>query len=278
MMAKTKSANEIILNLEYENLKNELLKKRTELSMLVLQRDELKYVICKNIETKYMLELGSLEYCLYQSECIIMRLKRKVELIQMRINRQEKIDVSAIDKLLDEQFREYQQKLEEKIKKMNEAIERDNGEVLTEQQVKELKKLYRAIVKALHPDLNPNVTKQQIKLFQNAVTAYKNGDLQTLRIINEMISNNHSEDDNTDNIEKMRNELIRLDRMISSINGDIEKIKSEYPYTMKDILFDKEQLNQRKQELKDNIDQCNELVSFYKTKIQNLLGDKPWIN
>ena len=277
-MAKNKSANEIILNLEYENLKKELLKKRTELSMLVLQRDELKYVICKNIETKYMLELGSLEYCLYQSECIIMRLKRKVELIQMRINRQEKIDVPAIDKLLDEQFREYQQKLEEKIKKMNEAIERDNGEVLTEQQVKELKKLYRAIVKALHPDLNPNVTKQQIKLFQNAVTAYKNGDLQTLRIINEMISNNHSEDDNTDNIEKMRNELIRLDRMISSINGDIEKIKSEYPYTMKEILFDKEQLNQRKQELKDNIDQCNELVSFYKTKIQNLLGDKPWVN
>ena len=277
-MAKNKSANEIILNLEYENLKNELLKKRTELSMLVLQRDELKYVICKNIETKYMLELGNLEYCLYQSECIIMRLKRKVELIQMRINRQEKIDVSVIDKLLDEQFREYQQKLEEKIKKMNEAIERGNGEVLTEQQVKELKKIYRAIVKALHPDLNPNVTKQQIKLFQNAVTAYKNGDLQTLRIINEMISNNHSEDDNTDNIEKMRNELIRLDRMISSINGDVEKIKSEYPYTMKDILFDKEQLNQRKQELKDNIDQCNELVSFYKTKIQHLLGDKPWVN
>ena len=277
-MAKNKSANEIILNLEYENLKNELLKKRTELSMLVLQRDELKYVICKNIETEYMLELGSLEYCLYQSECIIMRLKRKVELIQMRINRQEKIDVATIDELLDEQFREYQQKLEEKIKKMNEAIERGNGEVLTEQQVKELKKLYRAIVKALHPDLNPNVTKQQIKLFQNVVTAYKNGDLQTLRIINEMISNNHSEDDNTDNIEKMRDELIRLDRMISSINGDIEKIKSEYPYTMKDILFDKEQLNQRKQELKDNIDQCDELVSFYKTKIQNLLGDKPWVN
>ena len=277
-MAKNKSANEIILNLEYENLKNELLKKRTELSILVLQRDELKYVICKNIETKYMLELGSLEYCLYQSECIIMRLKRKVELIQMRINRQEKIDVSAIDKLLDEQFREYQQKLEEKIKKMNEAIERNNGEVLTEQQVKELKKLYRAIVKALHPDLNPNVTKQQIKLFQNAVTAYKNGDLQTLRIINEMISNNQSEYDNTDNIEKMRDELIRLDRMISSINGDVEKIKSEYPYTMKDILFDKEQLNQRKEELKDNIDQCNELVSFYKTKIQHLLGDKPWVN
>ena len=277
-MAKNKSANEIILNLEYENLKNELLKKRTELSMLVLQRDELKYVICKNIETKYMLELGNLEYRLYQSECIIMRLKRKVELIQMRINRQEKIDVATIDELLDEQFREYQQNLEEKIKKMNEAIERDNGEVLTEQQVKELKKLYRAIVKALHPDLNPNVTKQQIKLFQNAITAYKNGDLQTLRIINEMISNNHSEDDNTDNIEKMRDELIRLDRMISSINGDVEKIKSEYPYTMKDILFDKEQLNQRKEELKDNIDQCNELVSFYKTKIQHLLGDKPWVN
>ena len=35
-------------------------------------------------------------------------------------------------------------------------------------------KLYRKIVKALHPDINPEVTEAQVQLFDNAVAAYKN--------------------------------------------------------------------------------------------------------
>ena len=47
---------------EFEQLKIEVEKLRTELSMLVQERDELLYVECKNIEMMYMLKLGALEY------------------------------------------------------------------------------------------------------------------------------------------------------------------------------------------------------------------------
>ena len=54
--------------------------------------------------------------------------------------------------------------------------------------MRELKKLYHRIVKALHPDLNPNLTQAQLNLFNNAVNAYESGDLNTLSIISVMVS------------------------------------------------------------------------------------------
>ncbi|MFV0558871.1 MAG: hypothetical protein ACK5MW_09610 [Enterococcus sp.] len=107
---------------ELVTLKEEIEKLHTELSMLLLERDELKYVECKNIEMQYMLTLGSLEYKAFELHCATLRLKRKIERIQAKKNRQEKVSVSAIEKLLDDEFAEYQEKLNEQIAKMNAAL------------------------------------------------------------------------------------------------------------------------------------------------------------
>ena len=48
-------------------------------------------------------------------------------------------------------------------------------------------------------------------------------------------------------------------------------IKSEYPYTMKDILEDTEKTEQKKQELENILEQYNELISIYKAKIEEML-------
>lgn len=91
---------------DFQKLKEEIEKLRTELSMLVLERDELRFVICKNIEMEYMLKVGGLEYQAYEAECAFLRLKRKVELIQAKKNRQEKVILSAIEDALDQEFSE----------------------------------------------------------------------------------------------------------------------------------------------------------------------------
>ena len=43
------SSVNVILFPDFEKLKNEVEKMRTELSMLLLERDELQFVICRNI-------------------------------------------------------------------------------------------------------------------------------------------------------------------------------------------------------------------------------------
>ena len=244
---------------------------RTELSMLLLERDELQFVICKNIETEYMLKLGSIEYKAYEAQCAALRLKRKIELIQAKKNRQEKVIISAIEETLDNEFAEYQKQLDEQIDKMNDALKRSKAEVLSDEENKELKKLYRKIVKALHPDINPDVSEAQVQLFDNAVSAYKNGDLGTLRIIGEMVGNNLLPEQHKDAMTQLVEERERLEGLLKSIRESIENIKSDYPYTMKDILEDTERTEQKKQELESILEQYNELISIYKAKIEEML-------
>ena len=52
---------------------------------------------------EYMLKLGSLEYKAYETQCSALRLKRKIDLIQGKLNRQDKIIISQIEEILNEE-------------------------------------------------------------------------------------------------------------------------------------------------------------------------------
>ena len=254
---------------DFQKLKDDVAKLRTELSMLLLERDELQYVICKNIEMEYMLKLGSLEYRVYEAECAVLRLKRKINLLQIKKNRQEKIVISAIEEILDLEFAEYQRKLDEEIEKMNQALERSKCRPLNDEETKELKKLYRKVVKALHPDMNPEVTEAQARLFAHAIEAYENGDLSSLRMICEMVGDNSS--DEQDTASRLSAEAERLRKQLETVRNDIERIKSEYPYTMRDILADSEKTERRKQVLTDILERYKEMAAVYNARIEEML-------
>lgn len=264
-------SNNIIMFPDYKKIKIEVEKLRTELSMLVLERDELQYVECKNIEMLYMLALGSLEYKVYEAQCAVLRLKRKLELIQSKRNRQEKVVLSQIEDTLDTEFTEYQEKLNAQINKMNDAIKRSQAEFLTVEESKELKKLYRNIVKSLHPDLHPELSDAQRTMFENAVTAYKNCDLETLRIISEMVCEPILAEDGKDAMTQLVHEKDRLVAMLQDVKDSIARIKSEYPYTVKEIVRDKEEIATRKAELERILRQYNEVMIAYSTKIREML-------
>lgn len=261
----------IMLFPEFVTLKAEIEKLHTEMSMLLLERDELKYVECKNIEMQYMLTLGALEYKAFELHCAMLRLKRKIELIQAKKNRQEKVSVSAIEKLLDEEFAEYQKKLNDQINKMNAALERGKGEFLSAEETKELKSLYRTVVKALHPDIHPNVSEAQIKLFHNAVTAYENGDLNALRIIKEMVAEPALPEPSENGLTVLMKEKERITKTLDLIKEQIAEIKNSYPYNLKPIVQSEELTAEKKVDLEDTIAQLQEMIEVYKTRIKEML-------
>ena len=261
---------------EFEELKKEVEKLRTELSMLMLERDELRFVICRNIETEYMLKLGSLEYKAFEAQCTYLRLKRKAELLQATRNRQEIMDLKAVEKQLDKEFADFQAKLNAQITKMNEALRLSKCECLSDEDNKELKSLYRKVVRALHPDLNPDVTPEQIELFYHAVDAYKAGDLRSLRAIEVMVSDPVLPDTHEDAMMALIKEHDRLKELLDDINGSIASIKEEYPYTLKEYLDDETKAESRKKELEGLICQYQELISKYEERIKNLLEGTKW--
>lgn len=100
----------IIILPEFEKIKNEVEKLRTEVSMLVLERDELNIAV--------------------------MRFKRKIDLIQAKKNRQEKLNLFEIESTLDKEFVQYKKELNEHISKINKALERSKGKLLSETETK----------------------------------------------------------------------------------------------------------------------------------------------
>ncbi len=265
------SQGTFILFSDFEQLKNEVEKLRTELSMLMLERDSLVYVEAKNLEMRYMLELGAIEYRAYEAQCTVLRLKRKIELIQARKNRQEKIVLPEIDRILDQEFIEYQKALNAKIDEMNAAIERSRLPVLSQEETRELKKLYRRIVKILHPDLNPDLTEAQKELFYHAVTAYENGDLQTLQVISEMLSDPGELDCSETTMVRLAHEKERLRKLLNALQEEIAQIKSQFPFTVKELLQSPEKIAARREELNELIREYQAMISMYQAKIKEML-------
>ena len=261
----------VVLFPEFAALKAEVEKLRAEISMLLLERDELRLVICKNIETAYVLAFGCLEYKAFELNCAILRTKRKIELIQAKKNRQEKVVLSVIEEILDKEFAEFQRQLDEQIDKMNNAIDRCQWHQLTDEETKEIKKLYRSVVKALHPDLHPEVTQMQIQLFQNAVQAYENGDLDSLRIISDMVANPGISEYNESSLVIIAKDKERLTKTLEVIREQIANIKSEYPYTMKELVNDTEQVAEKRAELEDKISELKEVYDLYAARLEEML-------
>lgn len=158
--------------LEMQELKKQIRELKEHIADLMLQRDELRFVICENIKTEYMLTIGQLEYKVYQAYCQYLRLRRKKEMMQACKNRKQPIRIDEIERTLNVEFLEYQQKLDEKIREMKEALNRSKMDLLSPEKTSEIKKKYHMIVKQLHPDLHPSLSDAKKELFYQATEAF----------------------------------------------------------------------------------------------------------
>ena len=118
----------------------------------------------------------------------------------------------------------------------------------------ELKSLYRKIVKRLHPDVHPDPTPREKDLLNQAHEAYKIGDLEKMRWIWEEIIGMDPPEDRFEDSEKGRKQLRKLLKALktrcSLLESEIQRIRSEFPYTMKSFLEDDVAVEERQCELK----------------------------
>ena len=230
--------DEVIKSPEYEKLESEVREKQQELSDILFVHDDLKYVICENIKTEYLSEIGGLEYEVFEKFCEFLRLRRKKELIQAKINRNEKADLAKIEQQLKKEFADYQEQMQKRLEDIYIAKITSEGPALTGKELKEFKSIYRNIIKKLHPDLNPNVDENSKDLFEKAVAAYQDGDLEMLKVLLELTKLSETETTKIDesSIAGLRARKDHLEKLIEKVKADIENIKQTTPYIWKYFL------------------------------------------
>jgi len=262
--------NEIAKNPEYDNLLSLIQQLEKELAELVYDRDKLIYHLCPKLQTEYMLSIGKLEYAVFEYQCKILKSKRKIDIIQAFLNREQSYNIAEIEKQLDKEYQEYTKKLIEKQKEIESARLKNSsyGKTLTDEEASELKKMYTLIVKKLHPDINPNITEEQHAQFVDAVNAYKNANLSKLKIIYLLLEKTTV----TETVNSMDKLITRKELLLNEkeyLLNEIQNIKETFPYTVKDLL-------QNEAEMKNKIDELSNQLTEYQEKyniIENRLKD-----
>lgn len=135
-----------------------------------------------------------------------------------------------------------------------------------------VKELYRRIVKRLHPDINPNITEREKELWNMAQRAYKEWDVETLEKIYDEINEADVDDlpDTEESLEKLEELIERLEKRRQELIAEIERIKSEFPYTEKDLLENEEAVAKIQDELNAKIEEHEEIIKMLCERLSEL--------
>ncbi|MCR5026349.1 MAG: hypothetical protein K6A34_02755 [Methanobrevibacter sp.] len=239
----------------------EVTKLKEKLTQLIFEYDHLIDQVCPEIERDYVLEFGMSEYELYKIELEIDKLKRKLQLIQIEINNENEVNLDKIEEKLNEEFDEYEKQLQAQIDEIK-LLENTDVRKLSESETKKIKKIYRMLIKRLHPDLHPNLSYLEISLFYKATNAFKKGDLKELESVVALLP-----DESVEEISEIDN----LKELVKYYEDKIAEVKSEYPYNKKELLSNKKSIEDYKKMIMDLIEDRKEDVEKLENKINNLI-------
>jgi hypothetical protein len=261
---------------DYERHRREIRALKRELADLLLEQHELEFHGRKNIEAEYMAKIGVLEYKAFELQCKELRLKRKHELIVQDAGSLELVELSRIDARLIREFSEGNEKLSESMGRMNAVLARGAAPGGADA---ELRRLYSALLKKLHPDLNPVQNEATEALFSDAIIAYRNAALEDLRrIYTAAEGRKELMDAPVGSMDKLLKTEQRLREQIDALRKSTGELNNSYPCNTKDLLEDEAKLREKTGALIGRIAELRKICDDLEKRIAGLLGKSAWVS
>jgi len=220
----------------------------------------------------YLEKLGRFQLELLKKQTEASRLKMKMNFIQAAINRNENPNLKAIDKEIDKRLDNYYQQ----IASQSAAIDDANkvlSLLISEEETKKLKEIFRVLCKKLHPDLNPNQTENERDLFVKVKAAYelqRLGDLQNILLyLDESCKENLTSVLKHDKEERIKH----LENQVKNLRDKIEKLKQSFPFNIRELIFDDDYIRQKQEELRIQIKTAEEEADKYLNFIKIMIDE-----
>jgi hypothetical protein len=210
---------------------------REELSRLLAEAEQWIQVVKPHLLALYQTRIGAWELRLLQAQCDAARLRREVELLQASLNRGQPPDRRAIAATLEREFVGWQEQVRTAAERVQ-AAQHHLAHPMAEADDREFKQLYRALVKRLHPDVNPRLTEGQQLLWRRVQTAYAAGALAELRALSLLAGESGPAEPPAQSLDTLRAAQATLRQQIATQLARLETIQSEPPFTLRAQLDD----------------------------------------
>ena len=138
-----------------------------------------------------------------------------------------------------------------------------------------LRKVYRELAKQLHPDVNHELTPEQIQLWHLVKEAYEHGDLEKLKAFQIVYEKELSQTSKAETVlteEQITVSLALLKEGIKVLQDEIVQIKQVFPFTIAANIKDDEWVNNETTKLKEELDRLKLYEEELTLQYQNMIS------
>ncbi|NLT71221.1 MAG: hypothetical protein GXX91_11080 [Verrucomicrobiaceae bacterium] len=220
---------------------------------------------------RYAAAFGERLLRLHRLEIEAARLKREIELVQTAINNGREIDYQVICDTLDEEFAAWQEKLEAEAA----LLEKQRGvleHLMEPETVRTMDKLFRQLVRRLHPDLHEGQSDAETELWHRVLAAYEERDLEELQAL-EILTREPAHDLPTgpDPLDALRNQVERLRLLLDRRLLAIADTRRLWPFDQEVLLDDPAAVATQQSSLDDRLRELAQLSDERKQWLGTLL-------
>lgn len=214
---------------------------------LLLRRDALQKEAFL-YQRAYVRAFGDTILDIFRKKIECIRKKKTIEYCQAAVNHGLCVDQAQLQAYLLHEMEAFQRQLGDMIEDAESA---KRSKMVSEVDLLAIKRIYRKLVKQIHPDINPrtNETPQLLELWQRIQTAYRCNDKKGMQELELLVSTALRQLGLGD--EKI--EIPDIEEKIAEIEEEIARIRTTDPYLYKDLLEDDEAVEEKKADLNEEL-------------------------
>ncbi|MBP9165369.1 MAG: hypothetical protein KBF99_19460 [Leptospiraceae bacterium] len=261
--------NEIEISPLYTKLVLEIEAIRKEYSILWEEKDRLENQLKPLLLIKFNLELGHTILAYMNMHLYFLKLKRKIELLQMHINQNRQVNMNEIESSLYAEFQEWISQIS-KLEKDIRVARQTTFDFLKPEDSIRLQEIYRKLVRILHPDLNKNITENQKILWNRVQDAYKNLDLEGLLNL-EILAGSEELISEISSLEVLTKKKDKLWNQFQILTKSVDEVKKSFPLDLERELDDPEWIKRESGLYQNKTKEIESLLPQYEKIYKDIL-------
>ena len=244
-----------------EALQKEIAELRKNLANIIFDIDHNIFHVSKELEKEYTEKVGHLEFKSFQTQCAILRTKRKMEIVKEIVESNRQLDLEFVEKIVAVDFEEYANMLQEQANLMKLALKQDNASDFSASHEADLACAYKNLIDRLHPEMHKKQDETANKLFQEGVAAYSKKDLEALEAVVEKSFSFINTTPATCDLALLKEVKAALEKATVEMREHQTLLSKSFPFTAKSLLHDEDQLAAK-------INELNEHINYYETHLK----------